>query len=295
MLTIVANHYVRDLAASRFPRLAALDVGHFEQQLDRIAAGYSVVGLDDVMVCLNGGPPLPEQACLLTFDDGYRDHVDVVLPALVRRGWRGAFFPSADAVAHRALLEVNAIQFVIAANDDRAGLADDLCGLIEEHRDDATPSLETLREAWLTPGRWDDAETRFVKGVLQQGLPGVQRETIIAHLFACHVSDDARAFADELYLDRSDITRMLDAGMAIGSHGACHRRMTTLDDVALEADLTASLALLKACGVGLDDGWHSVTRMAPSITAMRWIWMLRMCSIWSMRPALCNTSHALPR
>lgn len=255
MLTIVAYHYVRDLAQTRFPKLAALDRAKFERQLDHIAGTYHVVGPRDLQSAVDGGPPLPEQACLLTFDDGYRDHVETVMPALVRRGWSGLFFPSADAVVNRALLDVNAIQFVVAANDDRSRLADELSGLIEEFREETTPSTQALRDAWFAPGRWDDAPTRFVKAVLQQGLPAEQRQTLIAELFRRHVSDDPHAFADGLYLDRDDLHRMLDAGMALGSHGACHRRMTTLDDDALHADLAASLALLADCGVETEAGW----------------------------------------
>lgn len=255
MLTIVAYHYVRDLATSAFPRLAALDTARFERQLDHIAAQHTVVGVADVLKAVEEGAPLPEAACLLTFDDGYRDHAETVAPALAQRGWSGLFFPSAAAVEERRLLEVNRIQFVVAACADRAALRRTLCALIAEYGDEATPSIAALEERWLRPGRWDDAETVFVKRVLQQGLAPVLRDRLSAMLFAEHVSSDEGDFADGLYLDGTDMAAMMDAGMAFGSHGTRHERLTLLSDDELADDLDSSIAFLARHGIDVRSGF----------------------------------------
>ena len=44
--------------------------------------GYRVVTLDQVLAARNGGSALPDQAVLLTFDDGYRSHYQRVWPLL---------------------------------------------------------------------------------------------------------------------------------------------------------------------------------------------------------------------
>jgi len=255
VLTIVAYHYVRDLAASAFPRLAALDTGRFERQLDHIAAHHTVIGIEAVLAAVEEGAPLPENACLLTFDDGYRDHATTAAPTLARRGWTGVFFPSAAAVEERRLLEVNRIQFVVAACADRAALRRELSALIEEHGGEATPSLATLEERWLRPGRWDDADTVFIKRVLQQGLEAPLRDRLSALLFARHVSADEGDFADALYLDGDDMAAMSAAGMAFGSHGTRHERLTLLDDATLGDDLDRSIAFLARHGIDTRDGW----------------------------------------
>lgn len=254
-LTIVTYHYVRDLAASAFPRLAACDAARFERQLDHIAGAYAVVGQDAVLEALDGGAPLPENACLLTFDDGYRDHADLCAPALARRGWSGVFFPTASSSGDRRLLEVNKIQFVLAACDDRAALRAELIALIEENRNAETPALAELDAAWHKPGRWDDADTTFVKRVLQQGLQPGLRDMLADILFTRHVSADEAAFAEGLYLGCDDIAAMADAGMAFGSHGARHIRMPLLDDETLADDLDRSLAFLAGAGIDLSGGW----------------------------------------
>ena len=39
---------------------------------------------------------IPENSCLLTFDDGYKDHIDYVLPELMKRKLQGSFFPLSE-------------------------------------------------------------------------------------------------------------------------------------------------------------------------------------------------------
>lgn len=57
----------------------------FERQLAAIAAaGWSFVGLDEVLAGIDGERPLPERGVLLTFDDAYVDLLTTALPLLQR-------------------------------------------------------------------------------------------------------------------------------------------------------------------------------------------------------------------
>src|SRR5688500_6804692 len=104
MLTIVMYHYVRDLARTRFPEIKGLRLDEFDQQLDHITARYTVCGLRQVTEAVQGGRPLPSDACLLTFDDGLADHHLNVVPRLASRGLVGSFFvPARPVVEHRVL------------------------------------------------------------------------------------------------------------------------------------------------------------------------------------------------
>src|SRR4051812_43010280 len=111
-VTIVMYHYVRDLQRSRYPLIKARTEVDFVRQLDYIAANFTVVRAESVIAAAMGGPALPENAAWLTFDDGYRDHYDVVFPLLHARGWQGSFFAPASAVAERRLLDVNKVHFI---------------------------------------------------------------------------------------------------------------------------------------------------------------------------------------
>ena len=75
-------HYVRDLKHSRYPRIKGLDAALFREQVAYLKKHYTCVSVDDVVDAARAGAPLPENAALLTFDDGYSDHFDFVFPIL---------------------------------------------------------------------------------------------------------------------------------------------------------------------------------------------------------------------
>src|SRR5262245_66451616 len=88
-------HYVRP-AADGLPYFPYLSLADFERQLDDFASDYGFVDRD-AFVRWAGGAPVPA-GVLLTFDDGLRDHVDYVLPALQSRGLFGLFYVSSGPV-----------------------------------------------------------------------------------------------------------------------------------------------------------------------------------------------------
>lgn len=49
--------------------------------------GYRAVHIDTLVDWLEGGPALPEGACLITFDDGFRGVREHATPVLERLGW----------------------------------------------------------------------------------------------------------------------------------------------------------------------------------------------------------------
>ena len=79
-LTIVMYHYVRDLRNSAFPRIKGSDISSFRRQMDFLQAEYSFISMEDLTACIKDSKPLPDNACWLTFDDGYRDHYEFVFP-----------------------------------------------------------------------------------------------------------------------------------------------------------------------------------------------------------------------
>jgi peptidoglycan/xylan/chitin deacetylase (PgdA/CDA1 family) len=234
-LTIVMYHYVRDGA-----RVNARTVDELHGQLDHIAANHTVVGLD----ALRG--TWPDNACLLTFDDGFVEHLEIVAPALVRHGMTGVFCAPGASVLERRVLDVHKSQFVIAASDDRGALARRIFELVPEEDEAA------LRERLTLPHRYDTPETVLVKRLLQDGLPEDERRRVLETLFAELVSDDERAFADELYLDVTGLRGLRALGMELAGHGWDHKRLALLDETDQCAELEGSVRVLQEAGAGTD-------------------------------------------
>ena len=93
MLDIVMYHYVRPLIGSRYPKIKGLEVDSFKRQIEFFAANRTVVSTLDVLNAVKGEFKLPKGAVWLTFDDGYKDHIEYVAPLLEKFGFDAAFFP----------------------------------------------------------------------------------------------------------------------------------------------------------------------------------------------------------
>lgn len=94
-LPILMYHYVSELPsdADEIRRNLTLSPVIFESHLQYLAEnGYQTVTLEMLDLALTTGIPLPERAVILTFDDGYIDHYQIVFPTLQKFGFVGTFF-----------------------------------------------------------------------------------------------------------------------------------------------------------------------------------------------------------
>lgn len=251
-ITIVMYHYVRDLAHSRFPAIKGLPVDRFGRQLDYIQSRYTPIAADDLMEALaSPHKDLPPNPILLTFDDGYSDHFSSVFPVLDRRGIPGCFFPPAQAILEHKVLDVNKIQFVLAAVPDVGSLLDDLFTSLNEFR--AAHALKS-REAYLLAlteeHRYDPREVIVFKRLLQRELPAPVRTEIVRRLFARHVTNDETAFACELYMSVDQIACLQRHGMHIGSHSYTHAWLNRIPPEAQAVEVDRSLEFLEVLGAG---------------------------------------------
>ncbi|MFD5474442.1 polysaccharide deacetylase family protein [Streptomyces sp. NPDC127105] len=79
---ILMYHLVQDL-----PGPMAVPPANFLAQMELLASGpYTVIDEDDLHTMVRRGTPLPANAVLLTFDDGYANTTTAVLPVLGRFG-----------------------------------------------------------------------------------------------------------------------------------------------------------------------------------------------------------------
>lgn len=80
-------------AANAVRRDLSVSPQRFEQQLQYLAeAGYQAISLNDLVMHITIGQPLPPRPVILTFDDGYRDAYVYTFPLLQQFGFSGTFF-----------------------------------------------------------------------------------------------------------------------------------------------------------------------------------------------------------
>ncbi len=247
-LRIAMYHYVRDLKYSRYPEIKGLDYKLFKEQIDFFLNHFKIVTMEEVIeACNSENSKLPENALLLTFDDGYIDHFTTVFPVLKENKIQGSFFISGKTFSENVLLDVNKIHFILASADIREivkSMLDRLDFYRKEFSESGILSNEELFAKYAIASRFDRKETVFVKNILQNVLPENLRRIIASELFEKYVQLPENVFSKELYMSRDQIKCMKDAGMFIGIHGYDHYWLGKLQEDEMKADIDKALDIM---------------------------------------------------
>lgn len=242
---IIMYHYVRDLSHSRYPGIKGLSLDEFIMQVEFLKSNFKIISMNDLMEAKLAGSPLPENAVVLTFDDGYSDHFMNVFPVLKNLGVSGSFYIPGEAVKEHKILSVNKIHFILASVSIET-LTEEVISLMDKYRgrEFDFPDTPTLLNEYRKPGRFDNAETVFVKKMLQTVLPEKLRDLICDELFIKYVGVKEDAFSRELYLNEHQIKCMKDAGMHIGAHGYAHYWLGDLSSEKMKEDVDKGLDVI---------------------------------------------------
>jgi len=251
-LTILMYHYVRPIKKSIYPGIKGLEFESFKRQLDYLSNIHTFITAEQLIAYSLGNQELPLKPCYLTFDDGFKDHIDYVMPELLSRNIQGSFFPPADAIVKREMLDVHAVHFILASTSDYHALVVELNGAYREYGG-TTSNLESLQNTWYIASRYDSAEIMYVKHMLQHALPLHIRSQIVAKLFKKYVGRTQSDFAEELYISTLDTKTLIENGMYVGSHGCRHLWLNKESKSSQILEIDLSLQFLKKVGAPTKD------------------------------------------
>lgn len=197
------------------------------QELDALLDHGPIRPLDDVVAALSNRGAVPP-GCVLTFDDGYREWVDVVGPTLARYGAVATFFVCrAFQATAPAVHPVDAFYWLLDhARRERfeLQLPD---GSVERG------SLATDKDkAALVTGRLK----RLVvtnSPEMSDGLLTVLADAVEAEL--------PHGLAHSLYPPAEGLRSLAASGHALGGHGVTHRHLTSLSASEAFTEIEASL------------------------------------------------------
>lgn len=245
MLYIVMYHYVRDLKHGRYPDVKGMDTELFRQQIGFLKENFSVVRMEEVLAALGGQITLPQNAVLLTFDDGYVDHYTYAMPILEEANVQGSFFIPGKTFDTHCLLDVNKIHYILAAADMK-NLLPDVLERMNYYRgqEHDYPANEELFAEYAKANRFDTKETIFVKRMLQAALPEEVRNLISSDLFERYVGVSEEVLAYELYMTRDQIRTMKRHGMYIGLHGYDHYWLGNLSARQMQEDISKAIEVM---------------------------------------------------
>ncbi len=246
-ISIVMYHYVREIKKSQYPNVKGLELEGFKRQLDYLEKNHAIISPSDFIAYIKGEIALPDNACLLTFDDGYKDHYKYVLPELLKRKISGCFFPPARPIIDKCLLDVNAIHFIIACCNDVKKLINNLKEECFKY-DITLKDLNHLKSNIKDYGRYDSNEITFFKRILQRELPFDIRANITRNLFVRYVNKTEETFCRELYMSLNEVKELISEGMYVGSHTYNHYWLNSIDKQDQEIEIDKSLEFLSSIG-----------------------------------------------
>lgn len=229
MLTVVNYHRVAEPDTTMDLGVIDATPASFDRQISMLRRYFTIIRLDDLRAW-HKGAALPPNPALVTFDDGYLDCYDRVLPILQRHEATAVFFLPTDYIEWRRLFWWDKVAWILK-NTTREKISLDY------------PSPVTF---YLNRG---------VEGVIDRVLGHVKRtfgmdiDRYVADLAAsARVSwseERERALADQLLMTWEQVRALRAAGMDIGSHTRTHRPIETLDIEALRDELAGSKADLE--------------------------------------------------
>lgn len=154
---------------------------------------------------------------LLTFDDGTRDHYDVVYPILKKYNISGLFFLCSNIFEHR-ILDVNIIHQIIA-NSQFDDLFSNFQKMLIEN------NITNDNYNMLINTEYDDKKMLYFKQMLQFILPDDIKNKILNKL--ANIYKVSLNF-DEYYMNIEQIKEMKENGMEFGFHTSTHKRLEKL-------------------------------------------------------------------
>ena len=236
-LQVVMYHYIRDLPNTSFPRIKGMLTRDFREQLAMLQSRYEMGTLESTLDFMGGAYRPQRDLCLLTFDDGLKEHYTEITPILIDHGIQGVFFVITSCFDGAYVAPVHLNHFLMAAMD------------FEAYRNAFLEKLNNLTAASPLSTRVDDAAAQRVyrwdkpaaasfKYLLNFVLDGSLRDRVLRRLFEEEIGD-AESFGRKLYLSRTDAKQMQAEGMIIGGHSHQHRSLSSLSAAELRSDLNA--------------------------------------------------------
>lgn len=239
----VMYHYVRRFVPS-LPYFAFLNVDSFKKQLDYFESDGGFVTRNDFLSVWREGAPLPS-GYILTFDDGFRDHFDFVMPELKRRGLWGIFYVCTGPYTRNLKLAVHRIHHILGACPANEVL-DKMRTLIKKEML-THQGVEAFQEATY-PTQDLDAATKEVKRTLNYYLSNQWRDYVIDELVKIWGLENQ---LNQLYLSGHELKIMQNEGMLIGSHSVTHPVFSKIPATEQASEINESFKYLESTLGGL--------------------------------------------
>ncbi|MCC7547511.1 MAG: polysaccharide deacetylase family protein [Burkholderiales bacterium] len=179
----------------------------FDTHMRALRTHFNCLPLGEAVARLREGT-LPPRAACVTFDDGYRDNVEVALPILHRHGVPAIFFIATGFLDGGRMFNDTVIEAIRGATVPRLDLSDLDVGSLP------LSSLEQRRAA--------------ISACLKAAK---YRRFDVRHSFVAELARRSSAqLPNDLMMDSSQVNILAAAGMEIGAHTVHHPILLNIDE-----------------------------------------------------------------
>lgn len=293
----IMYHYVRPYDPT-YPYFRYLDVNDFISQLEFLGNRYGFVGREEFLECVSEARP--NRGVVLTFDDGFVDHFQYVLPELKRLGVWGIFYiPTAPLTTGR-IMDVHRIHLLLGRYGGQE-IADALSRLIRNEM--LTPGLVEEFGTSTYVQQDNEASVNFVKRTLNYFIDIMYRTYVIDDLMAAYYPNE-KELLQRVYMSRALLSEMHEEGMTLGSHSVNHPVMSRLTIEEQDNEIRESFNVLETITGNLPirtfcypyGGYHTFSRETESLlerASCQFSFNVESRDI--TRIDLAERRHALPR
>jgi len=241
--TIVMYHYVRNMYETNYPNLKGRLIKDFTGQLDYIQKKYTVISIDEYLDFLSGSENIPKESCILSFDDGLKDHYLNVFPILKKRDLSACFYPITQPLVDKVIPIVQKVHILLATMGSEKFSKE-----INRQLKVFFPEIYKIyyiddKVKKERKYRWDDALTSNLKYNLAI-MPFKYKTKIINEIFFVKFEDEKK-ICSELYMNMDEIKEMAENNMIFGGHTHNHPMLSHLNDEEQLKEIAGSKKILE--------------------------------------------------
>lgn len=225
---IIMLHYVhrRD---TRRDGVRPLWLDEFDTLLDGILERADIVGPATFLERAIDRPNEGRPTVLLTFDDGTRDHYEIVAPRLRDRGLTGLFFVPTWPLDGRMPL-AHAVHWALGEAPQQTWEA-----LLDEAAKARVP-VGTADEAAQQYSYEEPGLRQRIKYAVNMRLPAEVAEVALRQAWE-HAGYTERQLTSEWFVSEDELVELARMGMHIGMHGESHKSLQTLGPAGITAEI----------------------------------------------------------
>ena len=238
---VVMYHYVQESMESSPQGVRPLLTRDFEKQLDWLEDNFRIVSADEFLFTVGRGWRQDDKApCLLTFDDGTRDHLEVAVPILQRRSLPALFFVLTWPIENQKMPVTHALHWALSQPEDQLwSKLLDFAGA----RPEGSSLLGSPDEA-IQMYHYETRLRGLIKYAVNFAMPPDVAQEFVEETAETE-GKTLSGLANEWFLTAGEVQQLRSCGMDIGMHGCSHRSLTQIGSTGMEKEIAHSAAYLK--------------------------------------------------